>query len=215
MGLGDSLKGNLAGALRMGAHLATGPLHSFDRRTWGATEAEVNAELPGDELLDEVSWRSTRAVSIWATPEQVWPWLVQVGRGRAGFYSNQLLENLAGSLDDNTTTIHPEWQDLRVGDEVRLHDKLPPLVVAQLVPGRTLVLHGVPDGSAPLARTVWSYHLLPADGGRTRLIERNAYQHGDSLAEKLAGGPYVVEAVSFVMSREMLLNLKRLAEATA
>jgi len=86
--------------------------------------------------------------------------------------------------------------------------------VAEVRPGVSLVLVGVPEGG-PLATTVWSYHLQPLSQGRTRLIERNTYAHGDSLAQRLAGGPYVIEPVSFVMSREMLLNIKRLAEQPA
>ncbi|AKT51212.1 hypothetical protein [Arsenicicoccus sp. oral taxon 190] len=211
MGIGDRLRDNLTGAARMAAHLATGPLHSQERRTWGATPEEVEATLPGDELIEGYDWRSTRAVTIWAHDDEVWPWLAQIGRGRGGFYSHQLLEQLAGSLDDNVEQILPELQDLRVGDEVRLHPQLPPLVVDQVTPGETLVLAGIPHGGL-LPTTVWSYHLRPLSQGRTRLIERNAYAHGEGLGERLAGGPYVIEPVSFVMSREMLLNIKRLAE---
>lgn len=214
MALGDRLKDNLAGAARMAAHLATGPLHSHERRTWGATPDEVSATLGGDELIEDHDWRSTRAITIWTTPDRVWPWLAQIGRGRGGFYSHQLLEQAAGSLDSNVEEIRPDLQDLRVGDEVRLHPQLPPLVVAEVRPGVSLVLVGVPEGG-PLATTVWSYHLQPLSQGRTRLIERNTYAHGDSLAQRLAGGPYVIEPVSFVMSREMLLNIKRLSEQPA
>ncbi|MCH8613854.1 SRPBCC family protein [Arsenicicoccus dermatophilus] len=212
MGRVDRLRANLTGAARMAAHLATGPIHSQERRSWGATPEETEAFLPGDELIRDVDWRSTRAVTVWAPAERVWPWLAQLGRGRAGFYSYDLLEQLAGSLDTSVARIVPELQDIRTGDQVRLHPQLPPLVVARLQPGAHLVLAGMPGKTDLLPSTVWSYHLHPLSQGRTRLIERNAYAHGDGLVERLTGGPYVIEPVSFVMSREMLLTIKRLAE---
>lgn len=212
MALVDRFKDDLAGAVRLAAHLATGPVHSQERRTWGATPDEVDAFLVGDELIPQHDWRTTRAVTVWASPDEVWPWLAQIGRGRAGFYSHDLLEQLAGELDGSTTRVRPELQDLRTGDAIRLHHQLPPLVVARVEPGRTLVLAGVPEHEGVLPTTVWSYHLRDLGDGRTRLIERNAYAHGGGLVAHLAGGPYVLEAVSFVMSREMLLTIKRLAE---
>lgn len=230
MGIGDSLRSNLRGALQVGAHLATGPLHSAERRTWGATEEEVRADLPGDALVPDADWQTTRAVTVFAPATEVWPWIAQIGLGRGGMYSYQILQDLGGAVGHNEPVIRPELQELHVGDPVRLHPQLPPLRVAEVDPGRSLVLAGLDDPheaaqdvplakalrldeALPLARTVWSYHLADLGDGRTRLVERNRYQAaGDSLGAQLAGGPYVIEPVSFVMSREMLLTIKSLAE---
>lgn len=230
MAIGDSLRSNLRGALQLGAHLATGPLHSAERRTWGASEAEIRADLPGDELVPDAEWQTTRAVTVFAPPERVWPWIAQIGLGRGGMYSYQMLQDLGGALGRSEDVIRPDLQELHVGDPVRLHPQLPPLRVAQVEPGRTLVLAGLDDPHeaaqdsvlastlrldevAPIPRTVWSYHLSDRGDGCTRLVERNRYAAaGDSLGARLAGGPYVIEPVSFVMSREMLLTIKALAE---
>lgn len=83
---------------------------------WGATETEISQAMPGD--LDQIGW--TRAITIDATPEQVWPWLVQWGQGRGGWYSYDWLENLFG-LDIHTAKqILPEYQNLAVGDPICL-----------------------------------------------------------------------------------------------
>jgi hypothetical protein len=73
----------------------TAPLYRAWHLRWGATDAEVAAAMPGDDMLPRAQFRPTRAVTIGAPPAAVWPWLVQVGFGRAGFYSNDLLDNFA------------------------------------------------------------------------------------------------------------------------
>lgn len=230
MGIGDSLRSNLRGAVQLGAHLATGPLYSAERRTWGATPGEVEAHLAGDDLVPDPTWQSTRAVTCYATPDRVWPWIAQIGQGRGGMYSYQLLQEVGGAFERSEPVIRPDLQHLAVGDEVRLHPQLPPLRVAQVVPERTLVLAGVDDPSKaaatvplasalhldellPLARMEWSWHLTDIGDGRTRLVERARYQQADdSIGARLAGGPYVLEPLAFVMGREMLLTIKSLAE---
>jgi hypothetical protein len=79
---------------------------------WRATPAEVADEMPGDDLLPRAQYRSTRAITIAAPPDEVWPWLVQVGCLRAGWYSDDLLDDLAHS---SAREIVPQLQDLRVG----------------------------------------------------------------------------------------------------
>jgi hypothetical protein len=90
---------------------------------WGATDEEVRKALPGDELLLPLGRRlvSTRAITIDAPPEDVWPWLVQMGSGRAGFYTHEWVERLlfiTYADGHSATRIHPEWQALTVGDKV-------------------------------------------------------------------------------------------------
>lgn len=88
--------------------------------TWGATEPEITAELPGDEHVATEAPRTTRAVTIDASIESVWPWLAQIGEDRAGFYGYPLLERAVGARIHNADSIHPDWQDLAVGDTVWL-----------------------------------------------------------------------------------------------
>ena len=90
---------------------------------WGATEDEVRRRLPGDELESPMGYRrvSTRAITIDAPPDEVWPWLVQMGSGRAGFYTHEWVERLlfvTYADGHSANRIHPEWQELHVGDRV-------------------------------------------------------------------------------------------------
>jgi hypothetical protein len=88
---------------------------------WGATAEERSSELPGDELVDRPGIQTTRAVTVEAPVEAVWPWLAQIGQDRGGFYSYEWLENLAGCRMRNADRIHPEWQQRTVGEMVLLH----------------------------------------------------------------------------------------------
>ena len=131
-----------------------------------ASSAEMSAGLAGDELLPAAARCTTRGVSVGASPEAVWPWLVQLGDGRAGWYSLDRVERLLGAGHvrnvRSAERIVPAWQGLAVGDPVPLSDRID-LEVAVLDPGRALVLV-LPRG--PL-RFVWSFTLWPvADGTR-------------------------------------------------
>ena len=87
--------------------------------SWGAEPEEIDASLPGDELMADPTMIVTRAITIDAPPEAVWPWLVQMGQGRGGFYSYDWLENLFGLDIHNADRLEPEWQALAVGDQLR------------------------------------------------------------------------------------------------
>jgi hypothetical protein len=95
--------------------LLTAPLYRRWHLKWGATDDEVVARLPGDARVANARYRSTRAITIDAPPAAVWPWLVQVGCNRAGFYSNDLLDNLGRP---SATTILPAFERLTVGQWV-------------------------------------------------------------------------------------------------
>ena len=144
----------------------TAPLYRRWHLRWGATGAELTAAMPGDSLVPAAQYCSTRAISISAPPGQVWPWLVQVGCLRAGFYSNDLLDNLARP---SATTIIPELQHLEVG-------QLIPMSPAASVSERTAFkVHSFQAGqwllwSKPDSTWVWS--LTPAGTGGTRLVTR-------------------------------------------
>ncbi len=144
----------------------------------GATNEEVNSVLPGDEIPPPKPFRSTMATTVAATPEEIWPWLVQVGWGRGAFYSYNRIEGLLGMDLDNADRIHPEWQNLEVGDTMwmshpRLKYLFPETKAATIDPNRALVfaIYG-PEGTHVTPSGAWSFILNPIDQTSTRLISR-------------------------------------------
>ena len=86
---------------------------------WGATDEEVQRPMPGDELDPTPGFLATRAITIQATPEQIWPWLMQMGYGRAGLYGFDLFQSVGSpSGTRSAERILPQWQDFKVGDPV-------------------------------------------------------------------------------------------------
>ena len=180
---------------------------------WGATNQESDEPLPGDDLIANADLTATRAITVRASADQVWPWIAQLGQGRGGFYSYDVLENLVGCDIHSADRIVPEGQEVGVGDEVRLAPEAG-LVVASLEPGRSLVLRGgIPMGNtaAPYDFT-WAFVLRDEPDGTTRLLVRERYAYTRSWA-RLIVEP--AEAISFVMSQKMLRGIKDRAERTA
>lgn len=183
---------------------------------WGATGVESGEVLPGDELMTVVDLAATRAITVRAEAGDVWPWVAQLGQGRGGFYSYDRLENMVGCDIHSADTIVPEWQDVRVGDEIWLAPQFG-LQVAQVDPGRVLVLRGNgPPGSAETAASpappfdfTWAFVIRPEPGGMTRLIVRERYRYLLPWARFLVEP---VEALSFIMSRKMLRGIRDRAE---
>ncbi|WP_224449639.1 hypothetical protein [Haloprofundus salilacus] len=179
--------------------------------SWGATTAERRAPLPGDELLDDVHAESTRAVTIAAPPSEVWPWLVQLGQGRAGFYSYDWLENLVGADIHNADRILPDEQRLAPADTVRLAPEdyfvRPPvttLTVRELDAERILVLQGFDGGT-------WAFVLEPIAEGTTRLLVRSRAAPIRRRVGRLSH--YLLyEPAHFLMERKMLFGIKARAE---
>ena len=115
---------------------------------WGATDTELNTALPGDELVPHADLTATRAVTVDAGADDVWPWIAQLGQGRGGFYSYDVLENLVGLDIHSADRIVPEWQRIEVGDEVRFHPEVG-MTAAVVEPRRALVLRGGMPGTPP------------------------------------------------------------------
>ena len=176
---------------------------------WGATEEEVNELLPGDEIVTEPQHAATHAITINAPAAEVWPWLVQIGQSRGGFYSYSWLENLAGCDMHNANRIVAEWQTLRPGDVVWLHPKAPPLQVVIVEPFRTIVL-GSDDPASENAGT-WSFYLKPIDEQTTRLLVRIRWNRVPGL-RPWATNYLLLEPAHFIMERKMLLGIKQRAE---
>lgn len=140
---------------------------------WGATTAEVARPMPGDEFSSRPTFLATRAITIDGTPEAIWPWLVQMGYGRGGFYGYDILENLgSGRGIHSATTIDPSLQHLTVGDQLPL-SALGGLAVEAVVPPSYVVWIGQ-SGMPPGAFT-WA--LYPVDAHRTRLVSRIQWRH--------------------------------------
>jgi hypothetical protein len=193
---------------------ATGILLARPRLlSWGATDQEAEGPLPGDDLIGSADVTATRAISIRASADRVWPWIAQLGQGRGGFYSYDFLENLAGCDIHSADRIVPEWQDVAVGDEVRLAPQVG-LDVAHLERGRSLVLRGgVPVGTGgPPFDFTWTFALRDQPNGTTRLLVRERYAYTRPWARLIV---QPTEAVSFVMSQKMLRGIRDRAERTA
>ena len=172
---------------------------------WGATEEELKMPLPGDELVKHPKLNATHAITINAPVAEVWPWLVQVGQKRGAFYSYTWLENLVGCEMSNADQIVAEWQDLKVGDEVWLHPKAPPLKVLAMEPGRAILL-----------KNSWTFVLHPIDDHTTRLIIRGRGDFNPDLKNALLNFILwrgVFEPAHFIMERKMMLGIKERAEA--
>ena len=169
--------------------------------TWGATAAEASQALPGDELLRAAGGVSTRAITIDAPADDVWPWLAQMGPSpRGGAYTYDWVENLL-RLDMHTADcVLPEFQHPAVGDTIRLGGS--EMQLARVEPKRVLSWRSQDDS------WVWTF-VLESDGATTRLLSRNRYR-ADTVAARLAMLP--MEPGSLVMEGKMLRGIKLRAE---
>lgn len=193
-----------------------GPVLVWRLWDWGATPAERHRALPGDALVPAPRIRSTRAVRIAAPPGAIWPWLVQIGWRRAGWYSYDTLERLAGAADfvdgaRSARRIVPELQALAVGDLIRLGpEPMPAFAVAQIEPERALVLHGAEGADG--AGASWAFVLEPHGADATRLIARFRLTYPPTCANRLLWG--ASEAAHLIMERKMLRGIRQRAQAS-
>jgi hypothetical protein len=204
------MRGRHIAAAIAGAAAAYIALARPGKLRWGATDEELEASLPGDDLIESADLTATRAITIRAPAGAVWPWIAQLGQGRGGFYSYDFLENLARCDIHSADRIRPEWQDVGVGDEVRLAPEVG-LVVASLERGRSLVLRGgipIANGAPPYDFT-WAFALRDQPGETTRLLVRERYAYTRPWARLIVEPS---EAVSFVMSQKMLRGIRDRAE---
>jgi hypothetical protein len=192
-------------------------------RRWGATDEEQEQPLPGDDLVSACNFHTTRAITIDAPPEEVWSWLVQIGQGRAGFYSYDFLENMMDLDIRSASEILPEHQDLEVGDTIPLEPEGGGYTVAILEPGSHLVLLTRGEGESELdamfrqagASSTWAFVLQPLDDARTRLIVRWRARW-DLMASPLAFAIGVgLDPIEFIMEQKMMRGIKERAEAAA
>jgi hypothetical protein len=204
----------IEGAGLMVWHLAATPFIGKTRLHWGTVGPEATGPLPGDELVPEPKWSYTLGVAVKTAPEAIWPWIAQIGQGRGGFYTYQSLENLVGCQITNTTQIIPEYQHPSVGDDIYLHPTARPMRVEDVDPPNALVLAGtIADIGSGVS--TWQFVVNHDRDGGSRLLTRGRYDHAPDWKSRLVYGRFPIEAVTFVMSRKMMTEIKRLAERDA
>jgi hypothetical protein len=165
---------------------------------WGATDQEVHRTMPGDDVVPDAA-STTRAITIAAPPEQVWPWLVQLGYGRGGWYSYDWIDNDGQPSADR---IIPELQQLRVGDQILMLPGMGPRVL-EVEPNRHFVAGDREGGT-------WCLALYPARGG-CRLVSR--WRVDWPLTPATAFWILVSDPGAFIMERKMLKGIKSRPEA--
>jgi hypothetical protein len=196
---------------------------------WGASDAEAQGHFPGDDLIPGAKLQSTRAISIHAQPEAVWPWLVQVGYHRAGWYSYDRLEKLAGAGDfaegRSAMRILPEFQHLEKGGEIPLAPGSDYSVV-DLVPNQLLAMRArifihngqTVDFTDPdfgdAFDTSWVFRLTPLANERTRLAVRFRANFAPTPVNR-AFAYGALEPAVFVMEQKMLRGIRDRAEIAA
>lgn len=203
------------GAVSIAGSIVLSPILRPWYSKWGAADAELKMSLPGDELSPDPRLESTRAVTIQARPDVIWPWLVQLGQGRGGFYSYVRLENLVSCDIHNADRIIPEHQALKVGDQVRIGPEgYPAFDVAAIEPVSTLILRGdIPPGAETKTGIwIWVFFLEPIDKKTTRLIIRTRLNYESNLGNTLMWRVFI-DPISFNMERKMLQGIKARAEA--
>lgn len=223
---GTGLLENLFGATAVGAALISTPLMRGWFGRWGATAEESRRPLPGDELTPSPQFQYTRAITIRARPEQVYPWIVQWGQERGGLYSYEKLENLIGCEIHNSNRILPEHQTLKVGDTVRLGKKGYPLFkVMAFEPNRYVLIASadpkteqVTLPNAPFPEKydgeVMLFYLEATPDGGTRFLLRGRHVYrGISRMMKVMW--YLIDSVGFVMVYKSMRGIKARAEFAA
>lgn len=176
-------------------------------RDWGSTAEERGRAYAGDDWIAEADYCSTKAITIRARPEDVWPWLVQIGRGRGGLYSIDWLDEVFGILDGpSAEEILPEFQHLEAGDVIPIggSNGWPVLSVEE---DRALVLGGDENGT----RWSWAFVLEPGERATTRLISRNRLGIANPVAR--AAVLFAVDGPAGIMTVAMLRGVRRRVEA--
>jgi hypothetical protein len=162
--------------------------------------------MSGDGVIARPTHSATQAVTVGASPDDIWPWLVQMGYKRGGLYSYDWLDRLFGFLDrPSATRILPEFQHLAVGDKILLGPRVE-LTVISLQPARALVL----SNKTGDVEWVWQFGLDPIDAEHTRLVSRGT----EHMPKAIWAWLYMrlMEPAAFVMTRRMLLGVKERAE---
>ena len=188
---------------------------------WGATPAEVHATLPGDDLFPVYTGQATHAITIRASPQQIWLWLMQIGQDRSGFYSYTIFENMLGADMPKVEHLVPDWKPRAVGETVWFatpkrfggQGKMIPAIVE---PNRAFAMVSPNDWQRLQAggraqEGMWTFTLEPLGDGQTRLIARVRGGTPPTLTSRLVGRLFW-EPAHFVMEQKMLRTIRDLSE---
>jgi hypothetical protein len=175
--------------------------------TWGATDEEVHRPMPGDAIHANPSFNATRAVTVEAGPEHIWPWLVQMGYGRAGFYSYDRIDNDGIPSADR---IISEYQSLKVGDRIPMAANAF-AEVEEMDPHHSMLW--VFRGEGQWENATWAWGLYEDHSQHTRLVSRLRVSY--KWARPSIVPMLLTDAVELVMMRKCLLGIKRRAEQLA
>ncbi|MBA2664145.1 MAG: hypothetical protein H0U74_17775 [Bradymonadaceae bacterium] len=175
---------------------------------WGATQQEIDRPMLGDELVNKPTYVTTRAITIDARPEDVWPWLVQMGEHRGGFYSYDLIDRLLGIKVHSAHRILPRFQHLDEGDALDLKGNM---IVRKIEAGRALVIG--PGKSVEHIDSTWSIALHPLGSTRTRLVSRVRPRFDLKSARALLL-LLVLDIGQIIMEQKWLHEIKSHAEGT-
>jgi hypothetical protein len=214
-----------AGIALLAIFIAAGLIYHVALRSWclrwGTTAAEVHAALPGDDLLPVYAGDATHAITIHASPQQIWPWLMQIGQDRSGFYSYTILENVIGSEMPKVERLVPEWKPRAVGETVwfgtpKRFKGQARMVAAVVQPQRSFVMVTANDwenlqAGKSAQEGIWSFTLEPLQNGQSRLIVRARGGTPPTLAGRAVGRLFW-EPMHFVMEQKMLRTIRDLAE---
>jgi hypothetical protein len=173
--------------------------------TWGASDAEAAGRLPGDELLEDADGVATRAIDVDAPANAFWPWIAQMGPApRGGAYTYDWIENLLGLDMHSVDHVLREFQNPQVGETIGYGSNR--MRLERVEPQHVLAWRSE-DGN-----WVWTFVVLEARNGSTRLISRNRFRL-PTRASRL--GMLPMEPASLVMERKMLRGIKHRAERLA
>lgn len=178
---------------------------------WGAMENEQKMPFPGDDIVTTPNYRYTQAITIHTSKAAVWQWLVQIGQARGGFYSFELLENMIGCDIQNADRIMPQFQNLAVGDSIKLHPEAPGILVVVVDSAKAIVSGGRNENH--IDASSWSFLLKELDINKTRLIARFRSSYSPTIESVLLQRLFV-EPTSLFMQKKMLIGLKQRAEGT-
>ncbi len=171
---------------------------------WGATNEEVMLTMPGDVLIQKPTFNVTRAITIHAPPEEIWPWIIQIGYGRAGFYSYDLLDNLG---KPSASRIIPELQQIEVGTWIPMSRNVTDETAFRMTafePDSWMLWNK--------AASTWAWKLVPIDNGSTRLIIRLKCQYRWTRPT-IVTDLILMEIGDFPMMRKLMLGIKQRAES--
>ncbi|MBI9047124.1 MAG: hypothetical protein JEZ06_21740 [Anaerolineaceae bacterium] len=194
---------------------------------WGASQNEVSKPLPGDQLISKTRLRSTRAITINQTPDKIWPWLIQIGFQRAGWYSYDTLEKLAGVAEfvdgHSAMRIIPALQNIQPGDTIQagpepyisflvetLDEPSAFVLSSYLNPISGLTLERGIKTQGPRAFGIWSFNIQPKNAHQSRLIVRFQMDYEPGWLSLLMFP--VLEPAVFIMEQKMLRGIKKRAE---